>query len=253
MDMQDFSFQGEVFLGDRLSGGLPGPLTWVGDSPKATLALANDTEKRTESYTGMRRQSAVLDKGGSATLNMTLNYASSKNLVLATWGTLNQVAAGSVTNETFPTVAVGDVIALEHGGVSSVVLTDSTGSPVTLTLGTHYKLRSANGGTIEILSITGLTQPIKAAYSHTDSSDIAMFGQPSPERYFFLAGVNTIDQSPIRARLYRCKFQPVTGLDLVNDSFGQIELQADVLWDNEAAQDPLLGGFGKIEQPTAVS
>jgi hypothetical protein len=251
--MQDFSFQGKVYLGTRLAGGLAGALRDVGDAPKCDISLASETEKRKESRTGLRLTSAVLNKGNEATIALTLNWANAKNLVLGMYGTELTVASGTVTEEVLPAaLAVGDFVALEHGGISSLVITDSTGSPVTLTLGTHYRVDSANGGVIEILSLATVTQPLKAAYAYTASSDVTMFTAPPPERYLFLDGINTVDDSPVRVRLYRVKFNPMATIPLINESFGTIELTGDVLFDDEAAIDTDLGGFGKIELPTAV-
>lgn len=252
--MKDFSFQGKVYLGARLAGGKPGALRWVGDAPKCDVALATDSESRKESYSGQRLTSAYLQKGTDVTINMTLNWADADNLVLGLYGTKIAVASGSAVDEVLPSaLAVGDVVALEHGGISDLVIEDSTGSPVTATLGTHYRIDSANGGTIVILSLTGLVQPLKASYDYTASADVTMFTSSPPERYLLLDGVNTIDNSPVRLRLYRVRFNPLATLPLINESFGQIELSGAVMFDSEAAADADLGGFGKIEQPTAVS
>lgn len=85
--MRDFSFQGKVYLGARLTGGLPGALRWVGDAPVCNVSLATTTDKRKESYSGQRLTSAVLDTGKEATIAMTLNWAEAKNLVLGLYGT----------------------------------------------------------------------------------------------------------------------------------------------------------------------
>lgn len=252
--MQDFSFQGKVYLGTRLTGGLPGALRWVGDAPKCDVSMTTESETRKESYSGQRLPSARLRKGNDATIAMTLNWANAKNLVLGLYGTEIVVTAGTVVTETLPTGLVDDdIVVLEHGGVSSLVLTDSTGSPITLVAGTDYEIDSANGGVIKFLDVSALVQPFKAAYSYTASNDVTMFTSAPPERYLLLVGTNTIDDSPVRLRLYRCQFDPLATLPLVNESFGQIELSGAVLYDSEAAADADLGGFGKIELPTAVA
>jgi hypothetical protein len=252
--MQDFSFQGKVYLGARLSGGKPGALRWVGDAPKCDVALATDSESRKESYSGNRLTSAYLQKGTDVTISLTLNWANADNLVLGLYGTALEVTAGSVTDEALPSgLVAGDFVTLDHGGVSALVITDSAGTPATLVADTDYRLDSANGGTVEILNVGTYVQPFKAAYSHTASADVTMFTSAPPERYLMLDGVNTVDNSPVRLRLYRVRFNPLSTLPLINESFGQIELTGAVMYDSEAAADDTLGGFGKIEQPTAVS
>ena len=251
--MKDFSFQGKVYLGTRLTGGKPGALRWVGDAPKCDVSLSTDSESRKESWSGNRLTSAYLQKGTDVTVAMTLNWANAENMVLGLYGTQLAVSSGSVTGEALPTgLAVNDVVALEHGGISSVVVKDSAGSPATLVAGTDYAIDSANGGTIKILNVGTYVQPFKVDYAHTASADVTMFTSAPPERYLLLDGINTIDNSPVRLRLYRTRFNPLSTLPLINDSFGTIELSGAVLYDDEAAADADLGGFGKIELPTAV-
>ncbi len=252
--MKDFSFQGKVYLGARLAGGKPGALRWVGDAPRCDVSLSTDSETRRESYSGQRLTSARLQRGSDAEVALTLNWANAENLALGLYGEVNTVAAGSVTGELLPTgLIAGDIVALDHGGVSSLVVTDSNGTPATLTAGTHYALDSENGGVIRIISPASFTQPFKAAYSHTESQDVTMFTTKPPERYLLLDGINTLDGSPVKVRLYRVQFDPASSIPMINDSFGQLELSGAALYDDEASLDDELGGFGKIEQSAAVA
>ncbi|MEN5208026.1 hypothetical protein ABE493_07870 [Stenotrophomonas terrae] len=254
METKDFSFQGKVYLGTRLAGGKPGVLRWVGDSPKCEVALSTESETRRESYSGKRLPSARLQKGSDAKVSMTLNWANADNLALGLYGKIITVAGGSVTAEVLPTgLVAGDVIALDRGGVSTLVITDSTASPVTATEGTHYALESANGGIVRIIDPASLVQPLKAAYQHTASRDVSMFTGKPPERYLLLDGINTLDNSPVKMRLYRLQFDPFSSIPLINEGFGTLELEGAALYDDEAALDDDFGGFGKIEQSTAVA
>lgn len=252
--MRSFSFQGKVYLGTRLAGGLAGALRWVGDAPKCDVSLTTETEEQKESYSGQRMTSARLLTGKAAAIALTLNWAEPKNLVLGLYGTELTVAAGTVTDEALPTALVaGDLVALKHGGISAVTITDSAGVPATLVANTDYRIDSANGGVIEILNVGTYVQPFMADYSHTASADVTLFTTSPPERYLFLDGVNTVDNSPVRMRLYRVQFDPAATLPLINEGFGTLEFSGAVLYDSEAAVDANLGGFGKLEQPTAVA
>lgn len=251
--MKDFSFQGKVYLGTRLSGGKPGALTWVGDAPTCGVALATENEDRTESYSGQRLQSARLRKSSTAELSLTLNYFDAETLALGLFASVTDVASGTATDELLPAgLTVGATVALANPGVSAVVIEDSTGSPVTLDLGTHYAIDSADAGLIRILDLGSLTQPFKASYSYTAAQSAAMFAVAPPERYFLLDGINTIDGSRVVAHLYRVQFNPSNSIPLINDSFGQLELSGAALFDPEAALDEELGGFGKFVLPTAA-
>lgn len=252
--MKDFSFQGKVYLGTRLAGAKPGAMTDVGDAPTCNISLSVDTEKRKESRTGQRLESAVLQTGKSASIALTLNYFSAENLVLGVYGTKADVAGGTATGEVLPAgLVVGNAVVLEHGGVSALVITDSTGAPLTLTPGTDYDLDSANGGVVVIKSLGAYVQPFKAAYSYTASVDVTMFTSAPPQRYLMLDGTNTVTDEPVRVRLYKVQFEPVSEIQLINSAFGELSLTGTVLYDDEAILDADLGPFGKIEQPTAVA
>lgn len=248
--MQDFSFQGKLYLSTRLPGGRPGALRWVGDAPKCDLTLKTETETRKESYSGNRLTSAVLQKGKEAELTVAINWADIDNLLLGLYASKSTIAAGTVTGEAFPpNLAANDVVALDRGTISQLVVTDSNATPVTLAANTHYRIESARAGLVRLLDLATFTLPLRAAYRHGARTSVAMLTTPAPERFLFLDGVNAIDNAPVQVRLYRVQFNPVSNLGLIHESFGQFELSASVLFDAEAAADPVLGGFGRLDLP----
>lgn len=251
--MKDFSFQGKIYLGTRLSGGKPGKLAWVGDAPACNVTLTTNSEDRTESYSGNRLQSARLRTSSTAELSLTLNYFDANTLALGLYANVSTVAGGNATAEPLPAgLVAGDVVVLDNPRVSSVVIEDSAGTPATLTEGTHYAIDSADGGVIRILDTASFTQPFTADYTYAGGQSAAMFTADPPERYFLLDGINTIDGSRVLAHLYRVQFNPANSIPLINDSFGQLELSGAALFDSEAALDAELGGFGKFVLPTAA-
>lgn len=253
--MKDFSFQGKIYLGERRAGGRPGKLTWVGDAPNCTVTLNTESEDRTESFSGQRLQSARLRTSSTAELALTLNYFNADTLALGLYATVSELTAGTATDEALPAGLVpGSIVALDNPNVSDLVLVDSTGSPVTLVEGTHYAFESAQAGTIRILSVTGLTQPIIAdSYDYAAGKSAAMFTADPPERYFLMDGINTITGERVRAHLYRVQFNPANSIPLINSSFGQLELSGAALFDVDAANDPELGGFGKFDLPAEAA
>jgi hypothetical protein len=251
--MQDFSFQGKLYLGSRLPGGRPGALRWVGDAPKCDLTLKTETETRKESYSGNRLTSAVLQKGKEAELTVAINWADIDNLLLGLYASKATFAGGTVSGEILPAgLSANDVVALDHGTISQLVLTDSNATPTPLVANAHYRIESLRAGLLKLLDFAGLTLPLRAAYRYGARTSVAMLTTSAPERYLLLDGINTIDSTPVQVRLYRVQFNPVSNLGLIHESFGQFELTASVLFDAEAAADAVLGGFGRLDLPEAA-
>lgn len=246
--MKDFSFQGKVLLGTVLGNGKPGALRWVGDVPLLNIQVETEEEERTESWSGQRGTSAIFKKATKVRGGLTMNEALALNLALALHGSAVSVAAGTASAESFPAgLVAGDLIALDNGDISSLVVTDSAGSPATLVPGTDYAIESAKGGLVKILNVGSYLQPFKGTYSFGAQQRIAMLTTQAPEKYLLLDGVNTLDNTRVRLRLYRARFKPVEDLSLINDSFGELPLSFDCLMDAVNVADPLLGGFGRLE------
>lgn len=247
--MQDFSLQGSVYLGAS-NNGKPGAMAWVNDAALLQVSPTASEEKRKESFTGGRGVSATINTGVEVAFSLTLNHGSAANLALGLYGEQKTVSADSITAEAFPDgLIAGDLVVLDRGKISSLVIEDSAGTPVTLTEGTHYSIEDADGGVIKILDPAALTQPFNADYDHGGSTDVLMFNEAPPVRYIMMSGQNTVDGSDdkLRVRLYKAKFNPVGQLDLINDSFGQLALTGTLLLDSDAELDAALGGYGRIE------
>lgn len=248
--MKDYSFQGKAYLATRDANGKPQGLIWVGDASTLQVALATTTSTRQESYTGNRLEVVRLQTAKTATFTLTLSYFSAQNLGLGLYGDSISVVTGTVTAEALPAdLAQGDYVSLDHRDVSDVVLTDSTtSSPKTLVEGTDYTVDSAPGGIINIIGdLSSYTQPINAAYSYAAAVNVPLFETGVPERYLIFDGINTVDNSRVKARLYRCVFDPAKQLDLISNALGTLELTGSVLYDDLNAADSNFGGFGRIE------
>lgn len=249
--MKDFSLQGRIFLHTRNADGSIGAGRWVGDAPEGKVSFSVEEEKRRESYSGKRMVSAVLSKGIEGSISLTLNYASIENLALGLHGTAQAVSGTSVTGETAPTgLVAGDWIATDKKNVSALTITDSAGSPATLVAGTHYRLVNAFGGAIELLNVTGFTQPFKLAYTSANTQSLTMFTQEPQAVYLSCQGMNTVKGSTdnVVTELYKVTFNPMSELGFIQDSFGAITLEGDVLYDETRADDSAYGGFGRITQ-----
>ncbi|MDR1936850.1 MAG: hypothetical protein LBS49_14980 [Candidatus Accumulibacter sp.] len=250
---QMFSYQGAVFLCERDAGGKPVKPEWVGDAT-VKVALATETAEHNESFSGQRLPYARMTTRKSATVTLTLFEARSANLAVALYADQVVTVSGSSTGETFPAgLAVGDAVLLDRSFVSNLQITDSTGSPVTLTAGVHYELERPNAGLVRILALDGVTQPFRAAYSYQAVENLTLFTRTPPEKWLLLDGVNTLDDSPVLVDLFRVRFDPASELALHNEEFGSLELTGSALYDAALGSDPTLGGFGRVVRKAGVA
>jgi hypothetical protein len=102
--------------------------------------------------------SNMLTQGKEMMVKFGFQECSVKNLAMQVLGVDVEVQGGTVTGEILPaSLAVGDLFALQHPNVSSVVLKGSTATPVTLT-GTHYEMESLGFGTGRLKSEESTTR-----------------------------------------------------------------------------------------------
>jgi hypothetical protein len=192
--MTYFSGQGKVYIAPATAG-VPGAFRYVGNVPILNVALETDVLEHKESTSGQRLTDLRIIRGKSSKFSFTLEEFNKDNLALALYGAASSIAGSTVSAETFPTVAVGDYVRLVHPDVSSLVITDSAGTPATATLGTHYEITSAKHGTVKILSLGAFTQPFKAAYTYATRTNVNMLTQGFTDRWVKFDGLNTVDSN----------------------------------------------------------
>jgi len=231
-----FSFQGKLYLGNRLANGKPGKTQWVNDAATAEITLTTEKDEKTESWSGQRMTAATLQKSKKGSLKLSFETLEPDMLALGLYSKVIKTIAGTVTGEELPPeLTAGDIVMLEHGTVTDLVLTDSTApAPKTVELDEGYREENFSAGLITIGDLDDLEQPLKAAYSYGASVDLAM---------------NTVDGSRAIIDLYRVKFNPFDALGLIHESWGNLPITADVLFDATNALDANLGGFGRWRMP----
>lgn len=246
--MNYYSLQGKVNLADRLPNGRPGALSWMGDVPDLTLKFSVDKDEVQESWSGNRGTASSMRKSLKGTFDLSCRYATAKNLALGLAGTVIDVPAGTVTSEPFPVAVAGDIFALEHRDISSVLVTDSSAQPKSLVLNEDYVVDSPDGGLVQIKSIAAFTQPFVGNYAYGASSNVVAFTVPSVEKYCLFDGINTLDNSRVRAQIYRMQFDPVDDFGLIQDAHGMLKFSGSILLDVLNASNTRYGGYALIEQ-----
>jgi hypothetical protein len=244
-----FSGQGKMYVAVQDINGNPGPFRWVGNVPELEWGGETDVFEHKESFTGQRATDLRFDQEKRLTFRAVFEEVNQQNLVLATHGTALNVAGGSVTNEALPTtVAVGDIIRLEGQNISALTVVDSTpDTPVTLTLDTHYRINSADHGSIEILSLAGIVQPLKANYTAGTATGVTMLTGSRPEVWVRFEGLNTVPNGdPVLLEFYRVSTDLLAQMALIGDDLMQMELNGSVLADADKESDNDLGAFGRM-------
>lgn len=245
--MPYMSGQGKVMVAD-VANGVPGVFRRVFDAAEFTISGDIEIEEVTENESGNRL--TALRQQGAKKMNVSfkLRHWTDKNNAMMLYSVPQLIAASTVSNEVFPNpVAVGDFVRLQKPRVSSVVITDSAGSPATLTANTHYRVTSADHGTIEILNLASFVQPLKAAYSFAAHVNTPMFSTGIVERWFRFEGVNTANANePFLVELYRVSMDPVRNLELINSRTWEGDMQGSALYDETKAADTVLGQFGRV-------
>lgn len=244
--------QGRIYLAPLSpSTGLPGAFRWVGDVSAFSIKLALDKVEHKESYSGQRALVRSFPVGKSATIDMTLHQVDVDNLALTLNGTTNTVSGSTVTAEALPAdMVVGQSVSLAHPGVSALVITDSTGTPLTLTANTDYVLDPAFGR-VTILNLGSYVQPFKAAYTYGDTKAVGMFTTGQQNFALRYEGVNLAEgNAAVIADLYKLAPDPLAELALIttgNDVAG-MQITGGVLLDSTKPAAGTLGQFGAITQ-----
>jgi hypothetical protein len=154
-----------------------------GNVAELKLSLKTDVLEHYESQTGQRSLDHRMVKQKSATVNLTIEEFTKENLALALYGNHVTGSTGTVTDEPIGGAAAGGRRPLlpRPPKVSALVVTDSAGTPATLTAGTHYTA-DTDFGALQFLDTTGFTAPFKASYSYGTATEIGIFTQALPER-----------------------------------------------------------------------
>lgn len=248
--------QGRIYLAERdATTGVAGTPRWVGDVSAFSVKLAVEKVEHKESFSGQRALVRSFPIGKSATIDMTLHQVDTDNLALTLNGTSTSTVTGTVTAETLPAdMVVGQQVSLANPGVSAVVITDSTGTPLTLTAGTDYTV-DADFGRVTVLNLGAYVQPFKAAYSYAARKSVGMFTTGQKNFTLRYEGVNLAEgNAPVIVDLYKLAPDPLAELALIttgNDVAG-MQITGGVLLDSTKSASGALGQFGSITQVAAA-
>lgn len=253
--MQGFSGVGLVSSHARTSpGGLKGIGADWGNCPKLEIAFTPESVERKESMTTSRSPLRRMTKATQGGVTIATDEFNKKNFARGVAGRVDEVAADAVTtiNHTFPTgVIVGDVLGVPQTNITTQVITDSTGSPKTLTAGVNYE---ADGfaGRVKMLDLTTggpFVQPFKSAHKQGAVTVIAGLAVPTVEEWISLAGTNADNGQRGALDTYRVRMDPMSVFQFINDEYQDMELKGSVLQDSTKLAGAVGGQFFKFSIP----
>lgn len=246
--------QGPIYMGvynptgGRNASGFLTGVTKIGCSnSEFSTSFTRSTKQIKESCSGSKNTFAEIETEKSAEVTLTMNDVDKKMLAASLSGTLTAVTGSSVTNELFPTVlAVGETVSLKYPNVSAVVITDSAGTPATLTLGTHYTIESADHGLIGIVNLGTFVMPLKAAYTYAAHGNITAFTAANVERGLLYQGINTYDGKFYKLVIPRIAFGLDGALNWISSEESAVTLKGSMLYVPEYATDLTQGPFMRM-------
>lgn len=236
-----FSLQGRLSKFKRNPDGSKGAGLWFQNVPKFDLSIEVSEESIKESHSGNKMKDLIFEVEKGIKTAYTLHGFALENLVSALWASRYTVATGTVSGEELPTgLLVGDYFALDKQNTSAWSLVDSTGTPVALVAGTHYAQVSAFAGHGQILDLTGLTQPIKASYSHAESNALSLLTTRPDDHFLVFDGIETISKSRAYLEIPRHTNSPIASLPMINnDGVGTMEMTGEALFSGTDPNFPL--------------
>ena len=239
------SYQGKLYLA-KLTNGVRGALRWLGDVSEFGVETEADKIEHQESHTGFRTTDFVMTKTRKVTISATMDDYSKENVALVVDGHTTAIASATVQDQVLPTVKVGDEIKLDGFNITTLLLSDSTATPVELVANTHYTL-DATHGVLKIISITGLTQPLVADYTTGAVESTTLMSAEDDEYYLYFKGNDTANKNAQFAlELWKVKKQAGGSMPFIHEELGQLEISGDALSDTSKQLDGELGLFGRI-------
>lgn len=246
MAYEFLSLQGATHLARNVDGKAK-VLRELGNQTALKLSIESERFEKYETKTGKRQKVFEKTKTRGVMLEMTLDEQKREDVALAFQATMNSTQAEAITDANISDILkVGDEIKLDGFNLTAISLTDSTATPVTAMLDTHYAV-DEKYGTIKILSLDGLTQPLKASYMTGETETTVLFSLPDDAEYYLLfKGVNSTNDKRLALELWRFKPEVQGKMDFINEETGEISINGSALADPKKNADQKLGGFGRI-------
>ncbi|THF60906.1 phage tail tube protein [Pseudothauera rhizosphaerae] len=215
----------------------------------SALTTSVAVEKRTiqETCSGQRATLDEFPTGKTMNVSLSMVQFSGRTLAAALFGAAVTKAAGTVTGEVLPELAVGDYVNLRYPKASSIVITDSKeGSPSTYVEGTHYEIEDAAHARLKLLAHpVDHEEPLEVDYTYGENVNIRAFSQSTVERGIIFNGINHAGQ---RGRLIipRSSLSLDGDFSWISSEEATLTLSGQALYVPELESDDDYSGFARV-------
>jgi hypothetical protein len=221
-DTNYFLGRGEAWLGKRDTNGNVSDFDYpLPEIEELTISFATEEATHDSKRASLASQDLKVVTKIAATGKMVTSMHQADMLALFSFGGSLAVAGGSFLagSNAFPSgITAGQRLPIPNGrkDISSLVIKDSAGSPVTLTLNTHYSIEDAAAGVIKFLNVGGFTQPFTAAGTEGAGTKVAMMTTRVYERWLLYKGINVADgDKSCILNAYKVQIDPTKDIMLI--------------------------------------
>lgn len=234
--------QGPLMLSRRDSSGNPTGFVFVGDVESIEGQPNISRRDVKENVTGQRLTATSFITEQNTAITINLKSCKPEHLAEVAQMALTAKTASTVTDEAV-TAALGKFIRLAHIKVSSVVVTDDTGT-TTYVAGTDYVLH-ADEGFIEILSTGSITEGESLLVDYAYAAQKHLKANPGNlELYASFPGINTANGDKRgRCNIYKLLLDPAFLGLIQQDQEASMSVNATMLIDTLRAQGDRVYGW----------
>lgn len=252
-----YSGQGRLLIGERdTTTGEAKNMLAVGNVTSLTIDIATTKFEHKESMSGLRATDLTIIQEQTATFAFTAESLLLDVLAQGLYGSQAGVTGAAVTNE-LHMAKRGYMIPLLHPNVSGITIETVSGA-TPLVDGTDYDY-DAGFGTIYIRSDSPVVDPgegeqvsIDYTYGNYDRLDAFTTGTP-PERFLRFEGLNTVNGDLRLIDIFRGSFDPITGLEFINEELGSAEFNGTILPDSTKTSGSTYFWERRVTGPSATS
>lgn len=249
MSQSVFIGRGCIYIGDRNSSGQVTNLIEI-HTPKFEVQVDVEVKERENTCEKIASIDVRVATKHTGKVMITTDEHNAELLAIALGGEVTTNSAQTFTNKPFPSGLVAGKIVPIPGGyanINTLALTDSAGSPASLSLGTHYT-QDLDYGLITIVNVGSFTQPFKATGATLAAGKtVSVMTKNLVEKFIRFKGINiAANDAKCVFDVYRSSFAPtkVTPKDS-GAEFQTLDFEGTLLSDPNADLDPTFGKFGK--------